>query len=176
MKVKITGKNIALTEALKNTVEKKIGKLDKFFDPVVECHVTLSTEKNRHIVEVTIPFGGIIIRGEESTDDMYASIDNVCEKLEKQILRYKTKLQKRVKGEGTVRFMTEEKSEVKEEEPKVVKTKHFAVKPMDVDEAILEMELLEHNFFVFKDIDSDSVNVVYKRKDGNYGLIEPEYM
>ena len=175
MKVKITGKNITLTDALKNTVEKKIGKLDKFFDPIVECHVTLSTEKNRHIVEVTIPFGGIIIRGEESTADMYASIDNVCEKLEKQILRYKTKLQRRVKGEGTVRFMTE-KSDVKEEEPKVVRTKKFAVKPMDVNEAILEMELLGHNFFVFKDMDTDTVSVVYKRKGGDYGLIEPEYM
>jgi putative sigma-54 modulation protein len=174
MKITITGKNIALTNALKETVEKKIGKLDRYFGPEVECHVTLSVQKTRQIIEVTIPFDGIILRGEESTQDMYMSIDNVVDKLEKQILRHKTKLEKRVHEEGTLRFMNMPSDYDEEDEKKVVKTKRFAVKPMDVEEAILQMEMLGHSFFVFRDAHTNDVNVIYKRKDGNYGLIEPE--
>lgn len=174
MKFMITGKNIALTDALKNTVEKKLGKLEKYFNPEVEIHATLSVQKNRQIIEVTIPFNGILLRGEEATADMYSSIDNVVEKLEKQIMRHKTKLARRT-HEGSLRLMDVQSDVVEEEELHVVKTKRFAVKPMDIDEAVLQMDLLGHDFFVFRNADSNEVNVVYKRKDGNYGLIEPEF-
>ncbi len=174
MKFMITGKNIALTDALKSTVEKKLGKLEKYFNPEVEIHATLSVQKTRQIIEVTIPFNGILLRGEESTPDMYSSIDNVVDKLEKQILKHKTKLSKRT-HEGSLRLMDVQSDVVEEEEPQIVKTKRFAVKPMDVDEAVLQMDLLGHDFFVFRNADSNEVNVVYKRRDGNYGLIEPEF-
>jgi putative sigma-54 modulation protein len=174
MKFIITGKNIDLTNALRDTVEKKLGKLEKYFSPGVEAHVTLSVQKNRQIIEVTIPFNGIILRGEETTTDMYSSIDNVVDKLEKQIIRHKTKLDKRV-HEGTLRLASIISDTEEEDDWKVVRTKKFAIKPMDIDEAVLQMDLLGHSFFVFKNADTNEVNVVYKRKDGNYGLIEPEY-
>lgn len=175
MKFTITGKNVTLTDALKNIVEKKLSKLERYFNPEVEIHVTLSVQKNNHIIEVTIPFNGIILRGEESTTDMYTSIDNVIEKLEKQIIKHKTKLERRV-HEDTLRFKNiPVDTKEDEDEPRVVKTKRFAIKPMDIEEAILQMDLLGHSFFVFQSAESDEVNVIYKRKDGNYGLIEPEF-
>lgn len=175
MKFMITGKNIALTDALKNIVEKKLGKLERYFNPEVEIHATLSVQKNRQIIDVTIPFNGILLRGEESTTDMYSSIDSVVDKLEKQIMKHKTRLERRY-HEGSIRLMDVPSDVVEEEEEhKVVKTKRFAVKPMDIEEAVLQMDLLGHDFFVFRNADSNEVNVVYKRKDGNYGLIEPEF-
>lgn len=174
MRFTITGKNITLTDALKNTVEKKLSKLDKYFSPNVEVHATLSVQKNNQIIEVTIPFNGIILRGEESTQDMYASIDNVLEKLEKQIIKHKTRIERQV-HDGTIRFKDLPVYEEEDDEPKIVRTKKFAMKPMDAEEAVLQMELLGHSFFVFKDAESNEVNVVYKRNDGNYGLIEPEF-
>lgn len=174
MRFSITGKNIALTNALKEIVEKKLGKLDRYFDPAVECQVTLSVQRNRQIIEVTIPFNGVILRGEEATPDMYASIDNVQEKLEKQILKQKTRLERRM-YESSVRFNNIPNDYQEDDENKIVRTKRFAMKPMDPEEAILQMELLGHNFFVFRDSKSNEVNVIYKRKDGNYGLIEPEF-
>ncbi len=173
MKVKITGKNIDLTEALKNTIDKKIGKLDKYLNASLEAHVTLSVQKNRQIIEVTIPFNGVILRGEEASDNMYVSIDNVIDKLERQIIRYKTKLERRIHGDS-VRFAAIPEEE-DYEDGKLVKVKKFAVKPMDAEEAVLQMDLLGHNFYVFRNADNNEVNVVYKRKDGNYGLIEPEF-
>ncbi|SKA75513.1 putative sigma-54 modulation protein [Caloramator quimbayensis] len=175
MKLTVTGKNIALTNALKDIVEKKMGKLDKYFDPDVEAHVTLSVQKNIQRIEVTIPFNGVILRGEESTEDMYSSIDNVIEKIEKQIIKHKTKLERKI-HEGTLRFSDIPSAAFDEDdEPKIVKTKKFAIKPMDVEEAVLQMDLIGHNFYVFMNADTEEVNVVYKRKDGNYGLIEPEF-
>lgn len=176
MKLMITGKNIVLTDALKDVVEKKLSKLEKYFSPEQEAHVTLSVQKNRQIIEVTIPFNGMILRGEESSGDMYTSIDNVVEKIERQIIKHKTKLQKRVRNGETLKFLDipEYRDYDEDEEGKIVKRKRFSVKPMDVEEAILEMELLGHNFFVFRNANTEEVNVVYKRKDGNYGIIEPE--
>jgi putative sigma-54 modulation protein len=173
MKVKITGKNITLTDALKNTIEKKIGKLDKYLNSSLEAHVTLSVQKSRQIIEVTIPFNGVILRGEEASENMYVSIDNVVDKLEKQIIRYKTKLERRIHGDS-VRFSAIPQDE-DFEDGKLVRVKKFAVKPMDTEEAVLQMDLLGHNFYVFRNADTNEVNVVYKRKDGNYGLIEPEF-
>lgn len=173
MKFSISGKNISLTDALKDTVEKKLGKLSKYFNPDIEAHVTLSVQKNNQRVEVTIPFNGIILRGEVSTDDMYSSIDDVADKIEKQIIKHKTKLERKI-HEGSMRFSSIP-YEPEEDELKIVRTKKFSIKPMDVEEALLQMDLLGHEFYVFKNSESNEVNVVYKRKDGNYGLIEPEY-
>ena len=177
MKVTVVAKNIELTPALRESVEKKISKLERFFEPNVEARATLSVQKNRQIIEVTIPFNGVILRGEESTDDMYKSIDLVEDKLERQIRKQKTKLSRQNSG-GSLRypsFYSHEIEEEIEEDSKIVKTKSFNVKPMSADEAILQMELLGHTFFVYQDSHTSKVNVMYKRKDGNYGLIEPEY-
>lgn len=178
MKVTVIAKNIELTPAIKDMVEKKISKLDKYFDPNVEAKATLSVQKNRQIIEVTIPFNGVILRGEEGTEDLYKSIDLVEEKLERQIRKQKTKLSRR-NSTGSLRYpdfnSIDTNEEEDEEDSKVVKTKSFDVKPMSSEEAILQMELLGHNFFVYQDWKTSKVNVVCKRKDGNYGLIEPEY-
>lgn len=174
MKVTVIAKNIELTEALKDIVQKKISKLEKYFEKDVEAKATLSVQKNRQIIEVTIPFNGAILRGEESTSDMYMSLDLVEDKLERQIRKQKTRLSR--KHGGSVKFGELNDIDFKEiEDPgKLVKVKKFGVKPMNSEEAILQMDLLGHNFFVFQDAESNKVNVVYKRKDGDYGLLEPE--
>ena len=170
----VIAKNIELTQALKDIVQKKISKLEKYFDVEVDAKATLSVQKNIQKIEVTIPFNGVILRCEESTDDMYKSIDLVEDKLERQIRKQKTKLSR--KHNGSVRFAAIEESAAgqEEEEGSLVKVKKFGVKPMNSEEAILQMDLLGHNFFVYQDAESSKVNVVYKRKDGNYGLLEPE--
>lgn len=176
MKITVTGKNIEVTNALRSVVEKKLEKLDKYFKPDIEAQVTLSVEKNRQIIEVTIPFNGVILRGEEANEDMYASIDLVIDKLERQIRKQKTKLQKRMHGDSLrFQFIPDYEGDKSKEESKIVKTKRFAMKPMSSEEAVLQMELIGHNFFVFENGDTGEVNVIYKRKDGNYGLIEPEF-
>ncbi|MCH3965264.1 MAG: ribosome-associated translation inhibitor RaiA [Clostridium sp.] len=176
MKITVKGKNISVTDALKNTVDKKLSRLDKYFNPNVEAHVTLSVQKNSQIVEVIIPFEGVILRGEERNNDMYASIDLVVDKLEGQIRKQKTKLLKRQRSSESLRFQfIPDQREDEKEDNKIVKTKRFAVKPMSAEEAVLQMELLGHNFFVYQAAESGEVNVVYKRKDGDYGLIEPEF-
>lgn len=179
MKVTVIAKNIELTPALKEMVEKKISKLEKYFGPNVEGRATLSVQKNRQRVEVTIPFNGVILRGEEVTDDMYKSIDLVEEKLVRQIRKQRTKLSRK-NNSGSLRYPEFNSLEFKNEDTdedtsRIVKTKSFNVKPMSADEAVLQMELLGHSFFVYQDADTNNVSVVYKRKDGNYGLIEPEY-
>ena len=176
MKINFTGKNMDVTEALRNVTEKKMAKLDKYFQKDIEGNVTFSSEKNRKIIEVTINLPGTIIRAEESSDDMYASIDKAVDVLQRQMRKYKTKLQNRYKNTETIRFENVEPLPVEDNDdtPKLVKTKKFFLKPMTSEEAVLQMELLGHNFFVFMDGDTGNVNVVYKRKDNNYGLIEPE--
>ncbi len=176
MKVQVRGRNIEVTDALKDYVTKRLGKLDKYMENLGDAQVALTVVRGFHRVEVTIPIDGMILRGEESTGDMYASIDLVVDKLEKQIEKYKGKLQKRgnrlIEGQ---KAMAQAKTEDEENGPKLVRTKRFTIKPMPVEEAILQMNLLGHNFFVFSNADTEQVNVVYKRKDGNYGLIEPEF-
>ena len=171
MKVIVTGKNINITDALRDTAVKKLSKLDKYFNPEVEAQATMSVQKNRHIFEVTIPFNGVILR-----DDMYISIDRVVDKLERQIDKHKTRLARKLR-EDSVRIpvMTPKEEEEEEKYPQIVKTKRFAIKPMPADEAVLQMDLLGHSFFVFLNAETEEVNVVYKRKDGRYGLIEPEF-
>lgn len=178
MNIKVNGKNIQVTEGLRDAVERKLSKLDKYFDPNVEVITTLSVQKNSQIVEVTIPFNGVILRAEDSNSDMYAAIDIVLEKLERQIRKQKTKLQRRKHGDALkFQFIPEYVPKDNEDsiESKIVKTKRFAIKPMSREEAVLQMELLGHNFFVFTNAETEEVNVLYKRKDGQYGLIEPEF-
>ena len=178
MRITISGKNVEVTEGLRSVIEKKLSKLEKFFSPDVTAHATLSVENYRKIVEVTIPFGGAILRGEESNTDMYAAIDLVADKMERQVRKQKTKLDRKKYAES-VRFQAipdyVPKDENEYKDPSIVKTKKFAIKPMVEEEAVLQMELLGHSFFVFKNPNSNEVNVVYKRRDGNYGLIEPEF-
>lgn len=177
MNFKITGKNFAVTDALKESVNKKLGKLEKFFNPQTEAQVTMSVQRNRHILEVTIPLGSITLRAEVTGDDMYACIDKAEDILERQIRKYRTKLAKRLRT-GAFEQPDAFRSDIhvdEETEFRVVKTKKFPVKPMPVEEAILQMNLLGHEFFMFSNADTNQVNVVYKRKDGNYGLIEPEF-
>lgn len=176
MKVLVRGRNVEVTDALKDYVAKRVGKLDKYLDDLEEAQVILSVENQSHKVEVTIPLYGMIIRGEESTGDMYTSVDMVLDKLEKQIEKYKGKIMRR-RQQNDQKAVAEalEPEQEGEEGPKVVRTKRFPVKPMAVDEAILQMDLLGHSFFVFPNAETEQINVLYRRKDGNYGLIEPEY-
>ncbi|MDF2572919.1 MAG: yvyD, partial [Sporomusa sp.] len=153
----------------------------KYFDGASMGEITaiLTVNKGRHIVEVTVPINGILLRGEEATTDMYTSIDLVIEKLEKQIEKYKTKLARKLKSGSFKTEMIPAPSlaaqEVNEDEFNIVRTKRFAVKPMNADEAVMQMNLINHDFFVFMNSDTEEVNVVYRRKDGQYGLIEPEF-
>ncbi len=177
MRVIVSGKNVEVTDALRSSVESKISKMDKYFNKDVEAKATLSVEKSRQIIEVTIPINGTILRAEETTEDMYASLDKVVDKLTRQLRKHKTKLENRNGKISTIRFENIPYPQDEEDtiEPKIVKTKRFPVKPMSAEEAVLQMELIGHNFFVYTNADTEEVNVVYKRKDGNYGLIEPDY-
>lgn len=173
----ISGKNIELTEALERTMIQQMSKLEKYFVSTVEAQITLSVEKLRHIIEITIPFNGRILRAEVEGKDMYAIMDDAVAIIEKQLNRYKKRLQDRSRSTSHAAFVEEfMKSQTKvEEEPslKIEKTKRFAIKPMSAEEAVLQMELIGHNFFVYLDAETDEVNVVYKRQNGTYGLIEP---
>ncbi|AZR73833.1 ribosomal subunit interface protein [Anoxybacter fermentans] len=180
MKISIYGKNLEVTNALKNYVEEKVGKIEKYFnDAFIEAQVGLEVEKDRHIVEVTIKVDGLLLRGEESSGDMYASIDGVIDKLERQVHKYKTRINRKIRERKKEFKLNLANSfivdDIEEVEPKIVKTKRFAIKPMSVEEAIMQMDLIGHDFFVFVNAATEEVNVVYKRKNGQYGLLEPEF-
>lgn len=174
MRFTITGKNIEVTEGLRSSIEEKIGKLDKYFSTETEAMVTLSVEKERQKIEVTIPVKGNIIRAEEVSNDMYVSIDLVEEIIERQLRKYKNKIveSKQAASDFNRQYVDNDYDE--EPEIKIVRSKRFGIKPMDPEEACIQMELLGHNFYVFSNSETDEVNVVYKRKNGTYGLIEPE--
>lgn len=172
----ITGKNIVVTEGLKNAVYDKVGKLERYFTPETEVHVTLSVEKDRQKIEVTIPVKGNIIRAEQESTDMYASIDLVEEIIEKQVKKYKNKIiDSKQSGAGLGLQFMDDIPEEEEETVSIARVKKFAMKPMDPEEACVQMELLGHGFYVFRNSETDEVNVVYKRKGNTYGLIEPEF-
>ena len=175
MKVIITGKNYAPSEKLKETIEKKFEKLDKYFSNEITGNVMAIKEKSNYKVEATINANGTIFRAETRSGDPYDCVDRCIEKLSKQMSRFKTKLQKKHKGQKSVDFADVPVFEEAEEELHVVKKKKFELTPMTVDEAIVQMELLEHNFFVFMNIETDAVNVVYRRDDNDYGLLETTY-
>ena len=175
MKFTIVGKNIDVTPGLKEAVEEKIGKLEKYFTPDTNVNVTLSVDKEQHKIEVTIPVKGKIIRSEQASSDMYVSIDLVEEVIERQLKKYKNKLVDKKQAE-TSNFKKEyiETTDVDDDEIKIERVKKFDLKPMYIEDAAGQMELLGHEFFVFVNAETDQVNVVYKRKKGSYGLIEPE--
>ena len=174
MKINIQGKGIEVSDYLKDMVAKKAKKLDRYFKPQTQMNVMLSIEKLRQIAEITIICDGLVLRCEESTGDMYASIDAALKKLERQMRKHRTKLEKRLHTgafeEEAVYDIDTEESDV----PEVIRSKHFTVKPMDTDEAALQMQLVGHDFFVFRNSKTNEVNVLYKRHDGNLGLIEPD--
>lgn len=181
MKVNITGKNYNTYEKLEDTIEKKLDRLDKYFSDDITANAVLSQERGRDKIEVTINAKGAVFRAEEMNQDIYEGIDKVVDKLASQMSRFKGKLARRYNDNKALKFEFDEPDEDEDEEfeeveeTPVVKTKKFELRPMDVDEAILEMEMLGHNFFVYLDMDTDSVNVVYKRNGGNYGVLETTY-
>lgn len=175
MNLVISGRNIDITEGLRSAVEDKIGKLERYFNPSTEVHVTLSTEKSRQKIEVTIPMKGSIIRAEQTSSDMYVAIDLVEEIIERQLRKYKNKLIDKEQAAAQLSKDFLEEDAYDDEEIEIIRTKRFAMKPMDPEEACVQMELLGHNFFVFRNGETDEVNVVYKRKGNTYGLIEPEF-
>ena len=171
----ISGRGIVLTEALKDYAKSKIGKVERYFEPSTEVHITLCVQKDRQIAEVTIKHKGIVFRVEEENTDMYAAIDRASDILERQIRKYRTRLAKKMYG-NPLKYekiiVDEEKEE--EEEYELIKNKKFSVKPMDIEEAILELNMVGHPFYVFVNEKNDKINIVYKRKTGGYGLLEPE--
>lgn len=177
MRITITGRNIDLTQGLKDAVEEKLSKLEKYFKPDTDVYVTLSVEKERQKIEVTIPTKGHVIRSEQVSNDMYVSIDLVEEVIERQLRKYRTKLSSKKIAAAelfTPEFLEADDSE-DDEEVKIVRTKRFGMKPMYPEDACIQMELTGHDFFVFRNAETDEVNVVYKRKGNTYGLIEPEF-
>ena len=175
MKITISGKNIDVTEGLRAAVQDKLGKLERYFTPDTEVIVTLSVEKERQKIEVTIPVKGGIIRSEQVSNDMYVSIDLVEEVIERQLRKYKTKIVDKKQESGNFQKAYIENDYMEDEEIRIKKKKKFGMKPMFPEDACVQMELLGHNFYVFRNAETDEVNVVYKRKGNTYGLIEPEY-
>jgi putative sigma-54 modulation protein len=183
MKFNIRGENLEVTGSLRDYVEKKISKLERYFDtpPASDVHVNLSVYNDEQRIEVTIPMTNLLLRGEEQHTDLYAAIDLVVDKLERQIRKYKTKVNRKFRQQGAPKHIFAElekdaiavQEEDEEDEIEIVRTKRFNLKPMDSEEAILQMDMLGHSFYVFTNAVSGDTNVVYRRNDGKYGLIEP---
>lgn len=176
MKFIIIGKNIDVTPGLREAVESKLGKLERYFTPNTEIHVTLSVQKGHQKIEVTIPVKGGLVRSEQESSDMYVSIDLVEEVIERQLKKYRTKLVTKQQSAASVfkqDFLDAPSDD--DEEIKIIRSKKFDMKPMYPEDACVQMELLGHDFFVFINAETEDVNVVYKRKGNTYGLIEPEY-
>lgn len=184
MNYNIRGENIEITEAIRDHVMKKVSKLERYFDAPItsEVHVKISVYNNEQIIEITIPMTNLLLRAEEAHLDLYAAIDLVVAKLERQIRKYKTRVNRKFRQEGSPKHhfaelekeANEAKAEEDSDEIEVVRTKRFDLKPMDSEEAILQMNMLDHTFFVFTNGSTGNTSVVYRRKDGRYGLIEPE--
>jgi putative sigma-54 modulation protein len=182
MELTIKGKNVDVTDRLRQYVEKKIGKLDRYLPSISEAWVELSSEdtrsaQDRQVCQITVRSNGTILRAEERSDDIFTSIDTVLDKMYRQIARYKGKRKNRWRGTSTPMpepLPMEFDEELDEEAGRIVRTKRFAMAPMHADEAVEQMELLGHDFFVFYNADDGEVNVLYRRKDGNYGLLQPE--
>lgn len=175
MQITFRGKNLDVTPALKEHATKRLSRLNRYFDQPLNAQVRLEVERGQHIVEVTIPISGLILRGEQQSSDMYASLDQVIDKLERQVRKYKTRINRKARTNGSAVAVADAEPDIEEEDdgPRLVKTKRFTIKPMHPEEAIMQMNLVGHDFFVFVNGESGEVNVVYKRHDGNYGLIEP---
>ena len=174
MRITISGKNIDITDGLRTAVEDKLSKLERYFTPQTDIVVTLSVEKERQKIEVTIPVKGNIIRSEQVSNDMYVSIDLVEEIIERQLKKYKNKIVDKQQAAESFSKLYVENDYMDDEDVKIVRTKKFDIKPLYPEDACVQMELLGHDFFVFINAETDQVNVVYKRKGDTYGLIEPE--
>lgn len=175
MLVTVTGKNVEVTDALRDYSEKKVAKVSKFFEKSpVGAQVTLSTERGKHIVDITIQVNGLLLRGEEKTTDMYTSIDGAVDKIERQVHKFKTRINRKLHNDNKIIVSPPTPNE-ELPAPIIKRNKRFTIKPMSAEEAVMQMDLLGHDFFVFSNSETDEVNVVYRRKDGNYGLIEPEF-
>lgn len=170
----VRGKNLEITTALKDYVLKREKKVTKYFDNEVGVQALLSVEKDRKVAEITLKVDGVVLRGVEANQDMYAAIDLVYDKMVRQIHKYKTKIARRMKDSSFNAALVNDSAEP-EEKFEIARVKKFAARPMDVEEAVLQMNLVGHDFFVFLNAETDTINVVYKRKHGQYGLIEPEY-
>lgn len=173
MKYNIRGEKVEVTQAIRSYIEDKIGKLDKYFEDAsnINANVVIKVRGNEQKIEITVPAMHYTLRSEESHSDLYAAIDLTVDKLERQIRKNKTKINSKIKRNVIQNFEVELEDNF-EEDSKVLKRKKVDMKPMDEEEAIMQMELLGHSFFVFKNVDTDSVCVLYVRKDGNYGIIE----
>lgn len=171
MKLNIKGRNIEVTDALKNYIEKRLNKFNKFLTDLTEIVVTVSTEKFTHKIDVLLKVNGHLIQAEGKTEDLYSAVDQVVEKLEKQVLKYKEKIQNKYKKDA-IKYPSAAPESV-ETTKRIVKFKKFDLRPMVPEEAVDQMELLDKDFFIFVNSFTGDVNVVYRRKDGNYGLIEP---
>ncbi len=174
MKTTIRGAKIKVTDAIKAHVEEKIGKLDKYFDnpEEISANVLIKVKGKDQTVEVTIPTKKFILRGEETNNDLYAAVDLVSDKLERQIRKNKTRMKKKI-DKSVIEFKMDFEVEKEEKnENKIVKRKNIEMKPMSEEEAILQLELLGHSFFVFKNVKTDEIDILYRRNDGDYGIIE----
>ena len=174
MKFIISGKNITVTDGLRTAVEDKLGKLERYFTPDTEVVVTLSVEKERQKIEVTIPVKVNIILSEQVSNDMYVSIDLVEEVIERQLRKYKNKIVDKQQSAANFQKAYLDKDYEEDEEVKIIRTKKFDIKPMYPEDACVQMELLGHNFFAFVNAETDDISVVYKRKGGTYGIMEPD--
>ncbi len=176
MIITYAGKNVQVTDAMKELAEKKLSKLDKFFRSDVLCKVTFSQQRSAQLVEITIELPGTFIRSEESSNDLQTAIDKAVEVLSRQIRKHKTKLEKKYRGNNeSIRFENIPVNEASEElDARIFKTKSLELRPMSADEAILQLELVGHDFYMFRNADSNDINVVYKRVDKGYGLLVPE--
>ena len=179
LKINVRGENIEVTGAIREYVEKRLAKLEKFFDNTADstAHVNLKVYSDKTAkVEVTIPLPYLVLRAEETSPDMYASIDLVTDKLERQIRKYKTKVNRKSCEKGFKNFefapVADEKEEVEDKKFEIVRTKRLSLKPMDSEEAVLQMDMLGHDFFIYEDAENGGINIVYRRRDGRYGLIE----
>jgi putative sigma-54 modulation protein len=178
VQLRVKGRGVEVSDAIRSYAEKRLGKLERQLpDPRIELE--LSSENNpsikaHHVAEATVWTRGPVLRAKESSQDMRASIDQLVDKLERQVTRYREKRQRRPRRPGRATVPSPDEGLPMPEEPEIVRTKQFAVKPMTPEEAVLQLELVGHDFFVFRNADTDRINVVYRRKKGGYGLIEPE--
>ena len=170
----ISGKNLTVSDSLRTAIEDKLSKLNRYFTPDTEVQVTLSVEKERQKIEVTIPVKGGIIRSEQVSNDMYVSIDLVEEVIERQLRKYKNKIVDKKQAGGNFQQAFVDREYEEDEQIRIIRSKKFDVKPMYPEDACVQMELLGHSFYVFNNAETDQVNVVYKRKGNTYGLIEPD--
>ncbi|TDM03677.1 ribosome hibernation-promoting factor, HPF/YfiA family [Macrococcus carouselicus] len=180
IRYEIHGENIEVTEAIRNYIEEKLSKLERYFTnvPDANAHVKVKTyQDSRSKIEVTIPLKNVTLRAEERHDDLYAAIDLIVEKLERQVRKHKTKVNRKFREKGMEKdvfpaFPETEKDEEPENEIEIIRSKQFDLKPMDSEEAVLQMNMLGHDFYIFNDAETNGTNIVYRRKDGKYGLIE----